>query len=85
MSHDSRAHDPRPHEVGPEEFGEHLHSYFTFERLVLFAVLHIALTLACVALAFIGHTPVVALIFWLGGALVLLSAFALSGDWSGRS
>jgi hypothetical protein len=67
------------------ELSEHLHSFFTFERLVLFAVLHIALSLSCVALAFIGHIPVLALIVWLGGSLVLLSAFALSGDWSHRA
>jgi hypothetical protein len=71
-----------PRDPTPDEFSEHLHSYFTFERLVLFAVLHIALTLACVALAFIGHVPVAALVFGLGGALLLLGAFALSGDWS---
>jgi len=74
-----------PRDPTPDEVGEHLHSYFTFERLVLFSVLHIALTLACVALAFIGHIPVLALIFWLGGALVLLSGLALSGDWSRRT
>ena len=68
------------------ELSEHLHSFFSFERLVLFTVLHIALTLSCLALAFIGHIPVIALILWLAGSLVLLSAFALvSGDWSDRA
>jgi hypothetical protein len=43
------------------EMSEHLHSYFTVERLVLFAVLQIALTLSCVALAFIGHIRLLAL------------------------
>ncbi len=60
------------------EVSEHLQSYFSFERLVLFAVLHVALTLSCVALAFIGHVPVIALLFWLGGTLLLLAGFGLT-------
>jgi hypothetical protein len=53
------------------ELSEHLRSFFSFERLVLFAVLHIALTLSAAALAFIGHSsgagaePVAR---WLAGA-----------------
>ena len=69
-----------PRDPTQGELIEHYHSFFTFERLVLFAVLHIALTLSCVALAFIGHIPLLALIFWLGGTLVLLSAFALTAN-----
>ena len=71
-----------PRNPAQQELSEHLHSFFTFERLLLVAVLCIALGLSCVALAFLGHTPVLALIFWLGGTLVLVSALALSGDWS---
>lgn len=71
---------PRPPTAS--EVDEHLHSYFTFERLVIFAILHLALTLSCAALAFIGHVPVIALIFWLGGSGLLLAGFALTGDWS---
>jgi hypothetical protein len=67
---------PRP--PTDSELGEHMQSYFSFERLVLFAVLHVALTLSCVALAFIGHTPIIALLFWLGGTLLLLGGFALT-------
>jgi hypothetical protein len=67
-----------PHPPPAGEFAEHLQSYFSFERLVFFAVLHIALTLSCVALAFIGHVPVIALLFWLGGTLLLLAGFALT-------
>lgn len=65
-----------------EEVTEHYQSYFAFERLVLFAVVHVALTLSCAALAFIGHIPMLALILWLGGTLALIAGFALSGDWS---
>lgn len=60
------------------EIGEHLQSYFSFERLVLFAALHVAITLACVALAFIGHAPVIAVLLWLGGTIVLIAAIALA-------
>jgi hypothetical protein len=63
-----------------EEITEHYRSYFTFAHLILYAVLHIALTLACTALAFIGHEAFVALLFWLGGTLLLLGAFALTGN-----
>ena len=74
-----------PRAPTPGEMSEHLQSFFSFERLVLFAVLHIALTLSSVALAFIGHIPVLALILWLAGSLMLLGAFAVSGDWSDRA
>jgi len=67
-----------PREPTDGEVSEHMQSYFSFERLVLFAVLHIALTLSCVALAFIGHTPIIALLFWLGCTLLLLAGFALT-------
>ena len=40
-----------------EEVRAHRRTFITFERLVLFAALHIALTLACLALAFFGHAP----------------------------
>jgi hypothetical protein len=69
-----------PRNPSREEIAEHTRSYFTFAHLILYAVLHIALTLACVALAFIGHAALVAFIFWVGGTLVLLSAFALAGN-----
>lgn len=69
-----------PHNPTREEITEHYQSYFTFAHLVLYAVLHIALTLSCVALAFIGHEALLALLCWLGGTLVLLSAFALTGN-----
>ena len=61
------------------ELEEHRRSFVTFERLILFAVLHIALTLSCVALAFIGEIHLLALLIWLGGTVTLVSGFALSG------
>lgn len=61
----------------PAELEEHRQSYFAFERLVLFAALHVALTLSCAALAFIGGIHLLALLFWLGGTLALIIGFAL--------
>jgi len=43
-----------------EEVRAHRKTFITFERLVLFAVLHITLTLGCLALAFVGHAPLFA-------------------------
>ncbi|MBS0540043.1 MAG: hypothetical protein JSR47_14855 [Proteobacteria bacterium] len=63
----------------PAELEEHRRSFFAFERLVLFAALHIALTLSCAALGFIGGVHVLAMLFWLGGTLALVTGFALSG------
>ncbi|HSI00443.1 MAG TPA: hypothetical protein VLA02_07555 [Reyranella sp.] len=61
------------------EVRAHRRSFSAFERLVLFAALHVALTLACLALAFIGHLPVIALLFWIGGTLAMVVGFAVVG------
>jgi hypothetical protein len=61
------------------EVRAHRRTFFAFERLVLFAALHIALTLACLALAFIGHVPVIALLLWIGGTLAMIVGFTVVG------
>jgi hypothetical protein len=61
------------------EIREHLDRYIGFERMVLFSVLHIALALACLALAFIGHTPVIAFLLFLGGSLSTIAGFVIYG------
>ena len=61
------------------EVRAHRRTFITFERLVLFAMLHITLTLACLALAFIGHAPLIALLIGLGGTLALIAGFAVTG------
>jgi hypothetical protein len=71
-----------PRSPTDSEFSEHLQSYFSFERLVLFALLLVALTLSCAALAFLGHVPMIAMVLWLGGSLLLIAGFTLTGDWS---
>lgn len=55
----------------------HLQTYHSFNKLVLFAILHVVLVLACLALAFLGHTPVLATLIGIGGTVALLAAFVL--------
>jgi hypothetical protein len=43
---------------------------------VLFAILHIMLVLSCLALAFLGNAPLIALLAGVGGTVVLLALFA---------
>jgi len=56
----------------------HEQSYKAFNRLLLFAILHVMLTLICLALAFLGNVPVFALLLGLGGTVALIAGFALS-------
>ena len=64
------------------EVRAHRRSFITFERLVLFAAMHVALVLACLALAFLGHIPAIAVLLGLGGTVALIAAFAISGSQS---
>jgi hypothetical protein len=63
--------------AGTQELREHWRSFLTFERIVLFAVMHIALMLACLALAFLGHVPLIAFLLGVGGTLGLIAAFVI--------
>jgi len=60
------------------EVRAHRRTFVTFERLVLFAAMHITLTLACLALAFIGNVPVIALLLGVGGTLALIVGFVIA-------
>ena len=55
----------------------HEQTYAGFNKLVLFAVLHIVLVLSCMAMGFLGHVPVFALFLGVGGTIALLAAFAI--------
>jgi hypothetical protein len=44
---------------------------------VLFAILHIMVVLSCLALAFLGNAPLMAIILGVGGTVMLLAAFAI--------
>jgi hypothetical protein len=65
------------------ELRTHRRSFASFERLVLFAAMHVALTLSCLALAFIGNVPVIALLLGLGGTVALITGFVVTGVNSG--
>ncbi len=60
------------------ELSDHRRTFESFGRLVLFAILHVALTLGCLALAFIAHIPLIAFVLWLGGTIALISVFTIA-------
>ena len=63
-------------EITREELRDHVHTFHSFSKLVLFAILHIMLVLSCLALAFLGNAPLIALLAGVGGTVVLLALFA---------
>jgi hypothetical protein len=65
-------------EDSARELREHQETFHSFSKLVLFAVLHIVLVLVCLALGFLGHIPVLAVLMGLGGTLALLVAFVIA-------
>ncbi len=64
------------------ELNAHRRTFESFERLVLFAILHIGLTLACFALAFIAHVPLISLVLWIGGTLAMVAVFTVTANYS---
>jgi len=65
--------------IPAEEIRAHRRSYTTFERLVLFSVLHIALVLVCLALAFLGDAPLIAFLLGVGGSLAIIVGLMVRG------
>ena len=65
------------------EVRAHRRTFVSFERLVLFAAMHVAPVLSSVALAFLGHVPVIAVLLGVGGTMALIAAFAIVGSQSG--
>jgi hypothetical protein len=63
-------------EVTSEEVRDHVRTFHSFGKLVLFAILHIMLVLSCLALAFLGNAPLIALLAGVGGTVLLLVIFA---------
>ena len=63
-------------ETRTQELREHQNTFHSFSKLVLFARLHVALMLVCLAMAFVGHVPVLDVLLDLGGTLALMVAFA---------
>ena len=67
--------DPR---LSDQDLPAHVQTFHSFNKLVLFAILHIALVLGCLALAFLGHVPLLATLIGVGGTVVLLAIFAIT-------
>lgn len=65
-----------------DEVRAHRRTFVAFERLVLFAAMHIALVLVSLALAFVGHIPALAFLLGVGGTIALITAFAITGSQS---
>jgi hypothetical protein len=63
------------------ELRAHRRIFESFGRLVLFAILHIGLTLACLALAFITQVPLISLVMWKGGTLAMIVVFAVTANY----
>ena len=57
------------------EVREHEESYVVFRRIVLYAVMHIAFTVVCLAMASLGHATVVAALVWIIGTITMLSMY----------
>lgn len=68
-------HDPR---LVDQDLRAHLQTYHSFNKLVLFAILHVALVLGCLALAFLGNVPLLATLIGVGGTAALLAVFAIT-------
>ena len=60
----------------------HRRAFDSFGRLVRFAILHIGLTLACLALAFLADVPMISLAIWIGGTLAMIAAFTVTANYS---
>jgi hypothetical protein len=60
------------------EVQAHRRTFMTFERLVLFGVMHITLILVCLALAFFGHLSLIGLLLGVGGTVALIAGFVVA-------
>src|SRR5215470_13943808 len=56
-------HDPQ---AATQHLRGHEQTFHVFGKVVLFAILHVVLVLACLALAFLGNSPMIALILGIG-------------------
>ena len=66
-----------------QEWRQHRRSFITFERMVQFAAMHIALILSSLALAFLGNVPWIGFLLGVGGTLALIAWFAVSAPTTG--
>ena len=60
-----------------DDYRAHQQTFAAFNKLVLFSILSIVLTLSCMALGLVGNLPLIALLLGIGGHVALLIAFAI--------
>ncbi len=61
------------------EYREHLATYTSFNKLVLFMILWIVLLLSSMALGLVGGVHLLSILLGVGGTLALIVAFAVLG------
>jgi hypothetical protein len=61
------------------QYRAHLATYTSFNKLVLFMILWIALLLSCMALGLVGGVHILSLLGGIGGTIALIIAFAVFG------
>ena len=66
-----------------QDLRQHRRTFMTFERIVQFAAMHIALVLVCLALAFLGNVPWIGFLLGVGGTIALIAWFATGAAKSG--
>jgi hypothetical protein len=66
-------------EANQEEYRAHLATYTAFNKLVLFMILWLVLLLGCMAMGLVGSSGLIALLLGIGGTVVLLIGFAVTG------
>ena len=66
------------------ELRAHRRTFDSFARLVRFAILHIGLTLACLALVFLAHVPAISLVIWIGCTLAMIAAFTITATYAAK-
>ena len=64
--------------LADQDLRAHQETFHRFNKLVLFSILHIALVLGCLALAFLGNVPLLATLIGVGGTVALLAVFAIT-------
>ena len=70
--------DTLPDFQASRDLQSHRETFHAFSKVVLFAVLHIVLVLGCLALAFLGNSPLIALFLGVAGTITLIAAFAIT-------
>ena len=68
-------HDP---ELAAQDLRAHQETFHSFNKLVLFSILHVAVVLGCLALAFLGNVPLLATLIGVGGTVALLAVISIT-------